>query len=345
MTLPRIKGTDLATLAMTGAIGVGMLAAALRLQEATYKSWVILIGIAIAPTVLAVVGRAKEVLLFGWVFSLTYNRQYFVFEPLVGYHGTEGPYVLLSDVCLAGLFGLWLYERIMRRPPSPVRSAPLWPWYLPFATVCFLSIFGAARPDWAAFEMLRIVKMGLVLLYVRHNFGRKEWYVTLAALGSSACFQSAVAIKEMVTGKLGVIGLSQPEASPEFVEHFAEGAFTGGVRGTGTMAHPPYLSCYLLLVIPVLLAVSLSTARRRRAWAAAGAFLLACGGLAATLSRAPWLLACLQMLAVFGVLVLLRLVSLQRALAAVILGSGILLIALVPFREKVIKRFTGDFKE
>ncbi|HEV2446174.1 MAG TPA: O-antigen ligase family protein [Candidatus Sulfopaludibacter sp.] len=346
MTLVRPKGTQLATLASAGLVGAGMLVAVLRLQEASYKAWVVLIAIAVAPTVLAVIGRPKELLLFGWVFSLTYNRQYFIFEPLVGYQGTEGPYVLLSDVCLAGLFGLWLYERMMRRTTESARSAPLWPWYLPFATVCFLSIFDAARPEWAAFEMIRIVKIGLVLYYVRHNFGRKEWYVTLAALGAAACFQSAVAIKEMVTGKQGLIGLSQPDIGvPGLIEHFEGGAFTGGVRGSGTMAHPPYLSCYLLLVIPVLLAVSLSAARRRRALAAATGFLLASGGLAATLSRAPWVIACLQAVLVLGAMVLLRQVAVQRALAALILGSFVLLIALVPYRDKLMERLTGDFKE
>jgi hypothetical protein len=345
MTLARIKGTQLAATAMAGALSLGMLAAVLRLQDAPYKQWVILICIAVAPTVLAIVGRPKEVLLFGWVFSLTYNRQYFVFESVVGYQGIEGPYVLLSDVCLVGLFGLWLYERIMRRPDEPARSAPLWPWFLPFAAACFLSIFDAARPDWGAFEMIRIVKIGLVLFYVRHNLARKEWYLTLTALGAAACFQSAVALKEIITGKQGVIGASQIEGSPDIVAHFANDVFTGGMRGTGTMAHPPYLSCYLLLAIPVLLAIAVAAKRRRRSLAATAGFLVACGGLVSTLSRAPWVIAVAQVALVLGALVLLRQVALQRVLAGVILGSAVLLIALLPFREKLMNRLTGDIKE
>jgi len=347
MQAPGRLTPGLATLMLAGLAGILVLVAVVQMQNAGYKAWVILAAIAVLPTLAAVSGRPKELLLFGWVVSLTYNRQYFIFERLVGYQGTEGPYVLLSDLCLAGLFGFWLYERIIRRPAEPTRSAPLWPWYVPFAAACFLSIFDAARPDWAAFEMLRIFKIGAVLFYVRHNFGRKEWYITLAALSAAACFQSAVAIKEIATGKQGVIGLSQAavvDAAPELLEHFDAGAFTGGLRGTGTMAHPPYLSCYLLLVIPVLLAVGL-TAPRRRAWLGMAAFLLACGGLVATMSRWPGVLALLQVALVLAVLVMLKQVAIQRALGVLILGSFVLLLALLPFKDKVMDRLTGDFKE
>src|SRR5712692_2488479 len=34
--------------------------------------------------------RPKETFLFGWVFSLTYNRQYFVFDGLLGNNGMQG---------------------------------------------------------------------------------------------------------------------------------------------------------------------------------------------------------------------------------------------------------------
>lgn len=332
---------------LLGAALVGTLAltAVLQLQDVGYKGWVVLLAMGLFPAVVAVTGRPKELLLFGWIVSLTYNRQYFIFEKVVGYQGTEGPYVIVADLCLAGLFAWWLYERITRRPAEPVRGAPLWPWYLPFATACFLSIFDAARPDWAAFEMIRIIKIGLILFYVRHNFGRREWYVALAAMAAAACFQSAVAIKEIATGRGGVIGMSQPAAdSPDFVEHFQEGAFMGGMRGEGTMAHPPYLSCYLLLIIPVLLAVSLA-APRRRAWVGATAFLIACGGLGATLSRWPWMVACLQAGLVLAVLTLLRQIAVTRALGAVILGAFLLLLCLLPFKDKLMDRFTGDFKE
>lgn len=334
----------LATWVLAAIVGTLALVVAFQLQDAGYKAWVILAGLAALPTVIAITGHPKELLLFGWVFSLTYNRQYFIFERVVGYNGTEGPYVILADVCLAGLFGWWLYERIMQRPSEPARSSPMWPWYLPFAATCFLTIFDAARPDWVAFEMIRIAKIGLILFYVRHNMGRREWFVTLAALAAAVSFQSGVAIKEVTTGKVGVIGASEIADAPEFLSHFENGAFTGMVRGIGTMAHPPYLACYLLLVLPVLMALSLVSSGRRL-YGFGFAFLLGCGGLAATLSRWPWIVAAVQFAAVLMMLVLLRQLPVQRALGLSILAAFVLGLGLLPFREKLMNRFTGDFAE
>jgi O-antigen ligase len=335
----------LAIAAGAALVGALALAAVLALQNAGYKGWIVLAAAGLLPAIAAATGRPKEMLLFGWVVSLTYNRQYYLFEGLVGYQGLEGPYVMVADLCMAGLFGLWLWERIQRRPAETMRSAPLWPWYLPFAAACFLSIFDAARPDWAAFEMFRIVKIGLVLFYVRRNFGRREWRLTLVALTAAACFQSAVGIKEIGTGQAGVFGSQLAAAdSPDFIEHFENGAFTAGVRGQGTLAHPPYLSCYLLLVLPVLLAVSL-TAPRRRAAIAATAFLLSAGGLASTMSRLPAVLACLEVALVLAALVLLRQVAVQRAIGIAALGLLLVALCVLPFRNKIVDRATGDFQE
>jgi len=337
--------SGLATAAGAALVGACTLALVLRLEGASYKAWVVVVGIALLPTVLAVVGHPKELFLFGWVFSLTYNRQYFIFEPLVGYNGTQGPYIILADICFFALIAWWIYERVMQHPVHVPESAPLWPWFLPFAALSFLSIFSAERPDWAAYEMLRVVKAGMILLYIRHNFGRREWGVALAALACAVFFQSSVAIKEVITGKAGVIGASTVADAPEFVQQFENGGFTGSiVRGVGTLAHPPYLACYLLLVLPVLLAIAL-TAPKRKAVLNAGVFLVGCGGLAATLSRWPWIVAGVEIILVVAALVLVRQVAVQHAFGLVIVGSFVLLLALLPFREKLMNRLTGDFTE
>ena len=339
--MPRLGTAVLAALA-----GICSLGVILQLQGASYKAWVILLGGALLLPALAIVGHAKEILLFGWVFSLTYNREYFVFERLVGYNGTQGPYVILADICLFGLYAWWLYERFMGRASEPPRSSPMRFWYIPFASVFFLSVFVAPRPEWALYEMIRILKIGLILFYIRHNFGHREWRISLGALASAVAFQSAVAIKEVITGKAGVIGAA-PDTSnaPEFIQHFSEGAFTGNVvRGVGTLAHPPYLACYLLLVLPVLLALALST-RHRRSLLYAAAFLLGCGGLASTLSRGPWMIAVIQAALVMITMVLLRQVAVKHALGLVIVSTFTLFLCLLPVREKLLNRLTGDFTE
>ena len=333
----------MATAALAGSLA---LAPVLRLQDSGYKAWVIMMAVAVLPTVIAITGRPKELLLCGWVFSLTYNRQYYIFESLVGYNGTQGPYLILADICLAGLFGYWMYERIMGHPREPVRGGVLWPWYLPFAAVCFLSIPGAQRPDWAAYEFIRVIKIGLVFYYVRRNFGRKEWVLALATMAAAVSFQSAVGIKEVATGRPGVLGFSKAASAdaPDFLEHFEGGDWMGMVRGVGTLAHPPYMACYLMLALPVLLAVALA-AKRRQAAPAAIAVLLGLGGLAATMSRWPWAVAALQLGLVLLLLVLMRQVAAQRALGLVIVGSFVLMMGLLPVKEKLMNRINGDFTE
>jgi O-antigen ligase len=327
------------------AIGIGWLLVVLQLQNAGYKAWVLVLAVLALGIIIAVTRRPKELLLFGWVFSLTYNRQYFVFEPLVGYNGTAGPYVILADACLIGLLGWWLFEHLFRRTKEGPTPAPAWPWYLPFAAVCFLSVFAAVRVDWSLYEFVRILKMGLVLFYVRHNVRGREWRIVLAALACAVCFQSAVAIKEITTGRLGVIGLSKVAGAPDLVEeNFAGGKFTG-VRGMGTLAHPPYLACYLLLVLPLLLALTYGVKERGRAVAFGFAFLLGCGGLVATLSRWPWIVAALQTALLLAGLVWLRLVSFRRAAGFLVLGVTVTAAGLLPFNDKIIARFTGDFTE
>jgi O-antigen ligase len=107
--------------------------------------------------------------------------------------------------------------------------------------------------------------------------------------------------------------------------------------------HPSILSAYILLLAPAMLLAG-ATARRR--------VLRICGlvgagtaylGLAFTLSRWPWVMACVELALVAAALVVSGRWRLKRALGVgiVVLVAGLL--ALVPFREKFLQRLTGDF--
>jgi len=339
-------GQRLGWLLAAAGVGLAALAGVVALEGADYKVWVVAIAAVLSLPLLVVMKKARVILVFCWVFALSYNRQYFVFESVVGYQGTSGPYVILADICLAGLLGLWVYDRI-RRGPAAVIGRSFWPWFLPFAVACFLSVFVAERTDWALFEMLRIVKMGILLAYIRHNFGRAEWMTCVLALSLALSFQSGVAIKEVITQKPGVIGsqnLEAEAADEELTSHLDETAFYGMIRGVGTLAHPPYLACFLLLGMPPLLALAL-TARRRRAILCGIAFLLACGGLICTMSRFPAFLAVGQIAIVAVVLAGMRLLPVKQALGLTVLTLFITGMALIPFEKKIMDRVKGDFDE
>src|SRR6476660_6934895 len=97
---------------MLVSVGLGLMALLVALASPELSRRTMLGGVLGAGLVAAVLvtKRAREVLLFGWVVSLTYNRQFFVFIPLVGDQGSQGPYVIASDLFLVALLGLWLYE-------------------------------------------------------------------------------------------------------------------------------------------------------------------------------------------------------------------------------------------
>jgi putative inorganic carbon (hco3(-)) transporter len=332
----------LASFLLAALVGIGAVPAVLQLANAGYRTWAVALVMGLLPLVAAVTRRPKELLLFGWIVSLTYNRQYYSFESMVGYNGLEGPYWMVSDLLMLGLFGWALYERLVNGRVSGPFGARVWPWYLPFVIACLISGIGAARPDWTAYEMLRVVKMGLVLFYVRYNVGKREWWLCIASLAFAVSFQSVIGIKEVVTGHGGLLGLgAAPEGIPEA---FLPENFYGGIRITGTMVHPPYLASYMLLVLPVLLALSL-TARRRRAALSAIAFLTGTVGLVFTLSRWPWAVAAAQFGLILLALAWLRELPAKRAVGILCIGLFVALGIIGSFEQQFMGRMTRDWDE
>jgi O-antigen ligase len=293
--------------------------------------------------------RPREIFLAGWVFALVYNRQYFVFLPFVGDQGSEGPYIIASDLFFILLIAYWYYEHAILKMHRKPMGRPLWPWYLPFATICVVSLFVSDRPDWGIYELVRVAKVGFILYYARRNFGKREWWLCAVTLGLAVCFESALGTMEVITkrsGVLGVFGLGQnANVMPErFEGEFSQEVWYGMYRATATMSHPPNLACYLLLTIPLFLAMAPAVPRVWQRLACAGTGILGLVGLACTLSRWPWFVAILQLLLLFAGLVGMRLWDVRRALGVVFLGIVLLAASLVPFRHVIVQRMTRDFK-
>jgi putative inorganic carbon (hco3(-)) transporter len=318
----------------------------LWLAEGGLKRWIIAGALTAIPFVLVVYPKPKHLLLFGWIFTTTYNRQYFTFEGIFGNHGSQGAYWIVSDIFLLALL-LWLvYERVYCRKTAEPRGSRFWPWYLPFVLTCILSIAGAARPDWGAFELVRLAKFAFIIWYVRRYLDRREWWICVAAMAAAMTFQSLVGVKEIVTGRSGVIGMEQAPAGPgKFSGVFSQESFYGSVRATGTMNHPPNLACYLLLVLPIPLSLLLGCGDRRLRNLALLAAAAGVAGLACTLSRWPWALAVGQCAILAAAMVWTSRISAKRMAGIAILACVAGAIALIPVRDKLVKRFTGDFSE
>jgi hypothetical protein len=256
-----------------------------------------------------------------------------------------GFYWILADIPFLVLLAIWLYEAIQGNKSGRVsRPAPaLWPWFLPYAGIALLSIVVAERPDWTIIELMRYVRFGLILWYVSHNVGVRQWWVIVIALGCATAAQSAIAVKEIVTGKSGVFGASGlDEQMAAMAANFDQENFYGWVRGTGTMNHPPNLASYLTLVIPAILGLTLTFKNVQLRLISALFFLAGAAGLAATLSRLPWIMAGMAIVGVFLLLSVLREIPLKQSLGCMAIGVFILGLCLIPVRDKLMRRITGD---
>lgn len=293
---------------------------------------------------LAVVsGEVKAVLLGAWVLSLTYNRVYYVFEPVVGYQGGQGPYIIVSDVFLLALLGYSALGLVVRKEIPRPRGRPVWTWLLPFLLIASVGILHSRHPEWGLFEIWRYLKFGLVLLYCRYEVGKREWWACILALCLAVFFQGALSIAEIVSGKsgvLGVLGIAAPEDVPE---QLREEVFLGWHRATATMSHPPQLACYFIFINPILFGLAFGTRNRRLRWSALVAGLLGLAGLGCTLSRWPNTLMVMELVLLLAGLVAMRLCTFAQALTAVLVWFLVAGVVVFTFRDFLFDRLTRDF--
>ncbi len=287
-------------------------------------------------------GRPKAVLLGAWVISLTYNRMYFIFEPIVGYHGGQGPYVIVSDVFLVALLAGWCIELVVHKQVPKPRGGRMWVFLLPFFAVALIGVLNSRRPEWGFFEMLRYLKLALILLYFRYEVGKREWWTCIAAFAFAVFFQGTLGIAEMATGRsgvLGVLGVAEPQNYPEALR---EEVFLGWHRATATMSHPPQLACYFIFINPILFGLAFGTRNRRVRIAALVVRLLGLAGVGCTLSRWPNTLMVMELTLLFSGLVAMRLCAAKHAIATALVGLLAVGVVAFSFRDFIMDRLTRD---
>ena len=300
-----------------------------------------LIGIVILITAIAS-RRGRDVFLVVWIISLTYNRQFWSFAPIVGDHGAFGPYWMISDLVLLALLARWMYESVILKLDQQVHSVPVMRWYLPFVIAAGLSIAGAPEPAWALGDFSRLLKLGLVLLYFRYQIGPRQWWVVVAALGAAAVIQSVFGVLEVVTGRTGVLGILGIGIDVRQILGVTE-LFGGWTRATGTVAHPPYLAAFLLLTVPVFTSLGLTQPWGLKKWLCLGVAALGLVGIVCTLTRFPIVVAMLQVMLLIIILVATRMLSITRVIALGAVAGLILSIIGMYGAEFIYERMTGDF--
>jgi O-antigen ligase len=331
------------TLLLAGLAALAAVKIANTVGESSLKSRIVIFAVLSFPVVAVITGRLKELLLICWVGSLTYNRQYFSFEFFTGNLGTQGPYWILSDIFLAGMLLEWAYQAVVLKRSAPARGRAFWPWYMPLAAMGLVSLLVATRPDWTLYEMIRTLKFCVILWYVRRQFGEREWWTAVVTMGTAMVAQSSIALKEIITGKSGLLGTDVSTSIGGFENVFSQENFYGLVRGIGTMNHPPNLACYLILLIPMFLGLSLTLRSPRLRLGAALFFVMGCLGLGCTMSRLPWLLAMMEVVLLLVFLVGFKEMSWRHALGLTFVSVFVLIMILIPIRDKIMDRLTRDF--
>lgn len=288
--------------------------------------------------VLALSRRPIEVLLVAWILLLGYNRQYFSFGALVGDHGSQGPFWIPADLPLVLLAGLVLLGRTLRTTArQAVSVGEVWP-ALPLLATTTLSGLFAERPDWAAFEWLRVVKFTGVLWLMLSLLDRPRWWIAVLALAAGGAAQAALGVVQVALradqSLLSIVGLGRS----------IEGVLIEN-RARGMLGHPNFLGPYLLFLLPMLASAALH-ARDPRLRVAAGALgVVQFAGIIATKSRGPITLALFGLLLVGLLAVRHRALPVARAIALAIAGSAAVATVGVAFSDQIRQRLTGDLRE
>lgn len=328
-------------------IGVTACAIAIRVADFNRRTLVLgLLGL-LVPVFAAVTKQPKKVLLFAWVQSLAYNHSYFSFDAVFGNNGVQGPYWIPADIFLLCLLGLWAYDAVRSKQVWRARGGSLWPWYLPFLAICLLSTLGAYRMNWAAFEMLRPLKIAVIFLYIRHNFEREDWWVCIAALGCAVALQSSLGILQVMkkgsSGVLSLLGLGG-DVDPN-LQGIEASLGQGWNRAKGSMAEPNILATYLELTTPVFLALTVAARGGVVRGVCAFSAVVGLAGLGLTLSRFPWMVGAVEVAILAIGLMRFGEIRLQQVIGLASVGSLALALALLPFRHQIMERVTADFSE
>jgi O-antigen ligase len=198
------------------------------------------------------------------------------------------------------------------------------------------------------FEMVRVLRVALILAYVRYNVRREDWWWAAAGLACGILLQAALGVLFVTTGRrigvTAVLGLSPGADRLQALTAGVDANF-GFRRAEGTFGHPNTMAVYFLLLFPLFAALGATVRDWRLRLACLGVALAGLAGVAATMSRTSWVLSVIQLALIGAGLVSLRLVSARRAIGVALLATCMGTLALVPVADRIQRRFLGNFQE
>ena len=270
------------------AAAAGVLGLAVVLLGDGRAGAIVLIGGLVALAVVAIVlvafpGRLGDVLLLTAIGSMTIpiDKYFFAVDHVGGWPGVR---VSASDIALYASVPLFALGAWLRRTGNAVPKPVLITYALILAQY-LVTLFGAARRDLAAFELLSAVHALFTAFMVGALFRRELLRPVIALMALQVTVHTVFAVAQVATGR--PIGASWFQGAQLVSEAFETGQVA--LRPSGLFDHPIVYADMLLLMLPVLLASCFVPGGR--VWRAAliGTLVVGSAGLALTLSRGAWI--------------------------------------------------------
>jgi O-antigen ligase len=217
-------------------------------------------------------------------------------------------------------------------------------WWLGAIVLGLVSLALGPYREFAAFEVLRMVKVWLMFLVIINECVRvKHFKVAVWALMAGLVVNLAVSLAQFLLKRsLGLEPLGEPSADALAGANYGVFLSAGSVfRVSGLLGHPNLMGAYLALLLPLVLAMMFTDWRAWSKVALSAIFLCGAGILVLTLSRAAWLdfavaITVLGLVLAFHPELRARHLALKSAVLAAFVVVGI--IASVP----VLARLTGS---
>ncbi len=254
--------------------------------------WFGMIAAGIAIFLVAVISGKFERFMLGLIFfAIPFNVDvYFNIGPsLLALRlpsGTPRFGISVIDLALTLLYPLWLLRLALRRDSEKVVWPPGTIWFLCFIGWAGLSIVNAQNRLLSFFMLANFAKLFFLFFYLANHIRTREdlWFaVRLLFIGLIA--ECLLCLAQQASGSnLGLHVLGERLEEKELA--LSTGRF---LRVGGTLGHPNFLGAYLTSLLPVALAVSLSSIKLSRRLLAFAGLILGSLVLVLSFSRSAWL--------------------------------------------------------
>jgi putative inorganic carbon (hco3(-)) transporter len=268
-------------------MAAGILAGLYAVVVTSIDNYRIMLLFVAAPTAFAALALkgASRIYLIVLVISLSFGARFRFGGAEFRQGGAEAALAPL-DFPMFGLLLLWLIQFVTRKQKLAFRITGVGLAFVLFVTAHIISVVAAYDSNLALLELIRLIKMGLLILIIRHCIRTEnDLSLALSVLLGMLIVQGTLAITQSffdTSFGLGFLG----ETDSYFTEQ--QGTFVVG-RAGGTLGHPNVLGYFFEMTLPIALAVFFWCKRGKLKVISFCAVGLGLFGSFLTYSRATWI--------------------------------------------------------